>query len=91
MIVEYIFEGLTPEWIKDGGHFMDPDTNTMIGIADNCPENVTILTRQTLKNKVQDIHQRYPILELTDDGMYTMSIEQVNQMVDFWCQERNEE
>lgn len=94
MILEYMLvreAGVkrSPSWVEDGGYWLDPDDNTMVGwspdLADRdyyVPDSVTELTRAELKTRVLDIDSRYPFLDV--DGNELTDAE-INSSVDSWC------
>ncbi len=94
MILEYMLireagAKRAPSWVEDGGYFLNPDDNTMVGwspdLADRdyyVPDSVTELTRAELKTRVLDIDSRYPFLDV-DGNELTDS--EINSSVDSWC------
>jgi hypothetical protein len=94
MILEYMLireagAKRAPSWVEDGGYFLNPDDNTIVGwspdLADRdyyVPDSVTELTRAELKTRVLDIDSRYPFLD--GDGNELTDAE-VNSLVDSWC------
>lgn len=87
-----------PDWIEDGGYFSDPDTHEMIGwSADEAdrqyyiPDTVTEYTQAELIAYVQDIHSRYPMTKLADDGLTftNMTDAEVATYVTNWCAARD--
>lgn len=83
-----------PDWIEDGGYFIDPDTNEMIGwSADEAdreyyvPDTVTEYTQAELIAYVQDVHSRYPMQNLSEDGVTAtnMTDAEVATYVTNWC------
>ena len=86
-----------PDWIEDGGYFIDPDTHEMIGwSADEAdreyyiPDSVTEYTQAELIAYVQDIHSRYPMQNMSDDGntLTNMTDAEVATYVTNWCAAR---
>lgn len=85
-----------PAWIEDGGYFGDPDTHELIGYsADEAnreyyiPDTVTSFTQAELIAHVQDIHSRYPMTKINDDGTETtMTNEEIATQVTNWCTSR---
>lgn len=94
MILEYMLvreagAKRAPSWVEDGGYFLNPDNNTMVGwspdLADRdyyVPDSVTELTRAQLKTRVRDIDAKHPMLDT--DGS-ELSDTAINAMVDAWC------
>ena len=89
---------MTPPWVEDGGYFGDPDTHEMIGwSADEAdrqyyiPDTVTEYTQAELIAYVQDIHSRYPMTKLADDGLTftNMTDAEVATYVTNWCAARD--
>ena len=85
-----------PDWIEDGGYFIDPDTHEMIGwSADEAdreyyiPDTVTEYTQAELIAYVQDIHSRYPMSNVDDEGNeITLTDAEVATLVTNWCNAR---
>jgi hypothetical protein len=104
MIVEYKFireqdQTRAPSWVLDSGYFRDPDNFTMIGTTENdsvrefyLPDTVVRLTRQQLIDRVLDIHSRYPKAKRERELIFDelLSISEVTEMVEAWCDERGE-
>lgn len=85
-----------PDWIEDGGYFIDPDTHEMIGYsADEAdreyyiPDTVTEYTEAELIAYVQGIHSRYPMSNMDNEGNITnLTDEEVATLVTNWCNSR---
>lgn len=83
-----------PPWIENGGFYSDPDTNEWIGYSADAanrnyyvPDTVVELTQAELIAYVQDVHSRYPMKKLADDGVTVtnMTDSEVATHVTNWC------
>ena len=88
MILEYKMDRspdgklITPSWIECGGFFRDPDNFSMIGFSQavreyKIPDSALRLNLAELKDRVVDIHSRYPIINYMIGGgvMTTQEVE----------------
>ena len=81
-----------PSWVEDGGYFTDPDNHTMVGkCRDNqewkIPDSVVKLTLAQLKDRLVDIHSRYPFKDFSDpEASVTLTAEQVKQLATNWLE-----
>ncbi len=99
MILEYMLireSGVkrAPSWVEDGGYFLNPDDNTMVGWSPNLadrdyyvPDSVTELTRAELKTRVRGIDANHPMLD--EDGN-ELSDSAIDAIVDAWCDSHGE-
>ncbi len=99
MILEYMLvreagAKLAPSWVEDGGYFLNPDNNTMVGwspdLADRdyyVPDSVTELTRAQLKTRVRGIDADHPMLDIDGNELTDSAID---ALVDAWCDDRGE-
>ena len=99
MILEYMLireldRKRVPSWVEDGGYFMDPDNNTLIGWSPDLanrdyyvPDSVTELTRAELKTRVRGINANYP---MTDQDGNELSDSAIDAIVDAWCDDHGE-
>lgn len=99
MILEYMLvkEGRdikAPSWVEDGGYFIDLDNKTLIGWTPNLedrdyyvPDSVVVLSRATLFIRQKNIMQRYPVTK--EDGT-TLSDQEIENIINNWCDTRNE-
>lgn len=99
MILEYMLvreagAKRAPSWVEDGGYFLNPDNNTMVGwspdLADRdyyVPDSVTELTRAELKTRVRSIDSNYPMLDIEGNEL---SDSAVDAIVDAWCDSHGE-
>ena len=83
---------IAPEWVEDGGYWLDPDNNTLIGWSPNesarkyhIPDSVTSHTNEELITRVLDIHSRYPI---KNEQGADLSDSEVTEMVNSWLSTR---
>ncbi len=97
MIIEYKLDagphGMTiPSWVKDGGYYRDPDDFTMVGWTNDAPrefkvpDSVTVLDKAALTTRVLNIHSRYPLTRINDEGTseVNMTTEEVTSQVSTW-------
>ena len=99
MILEYMLiresgAKRAPSWVEDGGDFLNPDDNTMVGWSPNLadrdyyvPDSVTELTRAELKTRVRSIDSNYPMLDIEGNEL---SDSAVDAIVDAWCDSHGE-
>lgn len=104
MIIEYMLvremdRKRTPSWVEDGGYFMDPDDNTLVGWSPDqgerdyyIPDSVVELNRAGLIAKVLSIHARYPFNKFEGNKKtVTMTEAEVESLAVTWCENRGEE
>ena len=92
MIVEYKLhltpEGITtPNFIRDGGHWYNPDDHTYIGIVPSnaeyyIPDTLVILTTSELEARQLAIHAKYPFKML--DSSEDMTDDEVKTAITDW-------
>ena len=96
-IVEYklhaVSRGMTtPGFIRNGGHYSNPDDNTMLGfVPDPCeyylPDTLVYLTLDEAKTRQLAIHAKYPMQKMGEtpaDDMEDMTDAEVEAQVDVW-------
>ena len=91
-VAEYtlVEERSTPEWISDGGYWVNPDgSNKMIGIGndDSIPEGTTTFTLAELQARQRAIHVSYPMVK--GETADSVTVDEVNAMVKAWWDERS--
>jgi|TARA_R100000353_G_C6389969_1_gene164469 nitric oxide reductase large subunit len=102
MIIEYKMHmtagGMrTPEWVEDGGYFLDTTENTMVGWSPDeadreyyIPDTVTELTATELETKVLAQHTANKYQKTNDDGTTSdMTNAEVKTMVSDWVAARS--
>jgi hypothetical protein len=102
MIIEYKMHmtagGMrTPEWVEDGGYFVDDATNTKVGWSPDeanreyyVPDSVTTMTEAELKTKLLAMHETTKFQKMGDDGeMADMTNAEVNTMAADWVSARS--
>ena len=102
MIIEYKMHmtagGMrTPEWVEDGGYFLDTSENTMVGWSPDeadreyyIPDTVTELTATELETKVLAQHTANKYQKTNDDGTTSdMTNAEVKTMVSDWVAARS--
>ena len=101
-IVEYILDPqdqprsyrpkTIPSHITDGGYFMNPDGDKMIGICSegSIPNGATTFTLTELQSRQRAIHAGYPMKKnsMTDD-VQDMTVDEVDALVKAWWDERS--
>ncbi len=82
---------ICPAWVEDGGYFLDPDNHTMVGKCRakqewKIPDSVLKLTLEQLKERLIDIHSRYPFKDIgsPEEGGAVLTTEQVKQIASDW-------
>lgn len=96
LVKEYIGM-IVPAFIEDGGYFNDPDNYTFVGTvlpeSDReyyVPDSLLYLSKEELLTRVLDIHSRYPMSKMVETESVLMTEEEVEEMVNQWCDERGE-
>ena len=87
----------TPEWVEDGGYFLDTSENTMVGWSPDeadreyyIPDTVTELTATELETKVLAQHTANKYQKTNDDGTTSdMTNAEVKTMVSDWVAARS--
>ena len=87
----------TPEWVEDGGYFLDTTENTMVGWSPDeadreyyIPDTVTELTATELETKVLAQHTANKYQKTNDDGTTSdMTNAEVKTMVSDWVAARS--
>ena len=111
-IVEYILDPqdkprsynpkTTPSFISDGGQFVNPDGEMMIGIVesdDDVPDGITTFTIEELQARQRAIHLKYPFSKLdykgydydykTGEPLGDMTDDEVNAEIKAWVDARS--
>jgi hypothetical protein len=95
-IVEYklhaVSRGMTtPGFIRNGGHYSNPDDNTLLGfIPDPCeyylPDTLVYLTLDEAKTRQLAIHAKYPMRkqDIETMEMTEMTDAEVEAQMDIW-------
>lgn len=95
-IVEYklhaVSNGMTtPGFVRNGGHYSNPDDNTMLGfVPEPCeyylPDTLSYLTLDEAKLRVLAIHEKYPMgkHDMDTHEMSEMTDEEVEAQMDAW-------
>ena len=97
-IVEYklhaVSQGMTtPGFVRNGGHYSNPDDNSMLGfVPDPCeyylPDTLEFLTLAEAKTRVLAIHALYPMfnmnMESPENEPTVMSDAEVEAQMDAW-------
>tara|TARA_R110000822_G_scaffold211943_1_gene347461 strand:+ start:131 stop:442 length:312 start_codon:yes stop_codon:yes gene_type:complete len=97
MIIKYVLtsDGTIPDYVEDGGYFVDPDDATEAkigkavasGIPSDAPATTVSISKSDLIDRVQSIKDRYPAPQLsplppTDDPV---NLSTATETVDAWC------
>lgn len=88
-VAEYtLVGGSTPDWISDGGYWVNPANEKIIGIGSdgNIPEGTTTFTLAELQSRQRTIHSNYPMVkgETAED----MTDDEVDELVKLWVDAR---
>ena len=95
-IVEYKLHAMsngmtTPGFIRNGGHYSNPDDNTLLGfVPDPCeyylPDTLQYLTLDEAKIRQLLIHSKTPMLNQNIETMEmtSMTDEEVEAQMDVW-------
>ena len=95
-IVEYklhaVSQGMTtPGFVRNGGHYSNPDDNTMLGfVPDPCeyylPDTLVYLTLDEAKTRQLAIHAKYPMRkqDIETMEMTEMTDAEVEAQMDIW-------
>ena len=83
-----------PDFVTDGGYWINPDDHTLIGMIPNgveyyVPDTVTTYTLAELQTRQRAIHAKYPMRVKQPSGA-VLTDEEVNQAVADWVTARTE-
>ena len=84
-IIQYtLVNGTAPNYITDGGHFLNPSDNTLIGIGSG---GGTTLSKADLITRVLSVHGSRPRTNITNDGVHVSNKTnaEVTTEVNAWC------
>lgn len=98
MFIEYKLhpvaqEGMTtPDFIRDGGYWPNPDDYSLIGVVPSnteyyIPDTVVILTASELEARQLAIHAKYPFSKPEESE--DMTIEEVKEAVASWVTDKS--
>lgn len=94
MIIKYVLtsDGTIPDYVEDGGYFVDPDDATEAkigkavasGIPSDAPATTVSISKSDLIARVQGIIDTRPAPQIspTDDAI---NISTATETVDAWC------
>ena len=101
-IVEYILDPqdkprsyhpkTIPSYITDGGHWVNPDGDKIIGIGKegSIPDSVTTFTLEELQARQRAIHAKYPMkVTYAVNNADDMTDDQVNAVIKEWVDARS--
>jgi hypothetical protein len=92
-IVEYsLVSGRTPDWISDGGHWINPDGFVQmigVGLEGSIPDDATTFTLEELQTRQRAIHAKYPMKKGNAVEIDDMTDDEVDAMVKAWWDERS--
>ena len=79
-----------PSFITDGGYWLNPDDETMIGIGSDgdIPETMVAYTLEELQIRQLAVHAKYPIKVGINTDAEDMTDDQVNAAVKAWVDAR---
>jgi hypothetical protein len=83
-----------PDFVTDGGYWVNPDDFTMIGIVPDgveyyVPDTVTTYTLAELQARQRAIHAKYPMKVGPEPDADDMTDAQVNAAVKAWVDARS--
>lgn len=95
MILKYVLtsKGTVPDYVEDGGYFLDPDDDTEMrigkavssGIPPDAPETTTIVSKSDLLIRVQSIMGRFPEEHPNGNMEFPIDTRSAVEVVDDWC------
>ena len=93
MIIKYVLnsDGTIPDYVEDGGYFLDPDDvaeakigkAVASGVPSDAPATTSGITKSDLIARVSDIMSRYPPQASSMTG--TVDTRTAEEIVDAWC------
>jgi hypothetical protein len=93
MIIKYVLnsDGTIPDYVEDGGYFLDPDDvaeakigkAVASGVPSDAPATTSGITKSDLIARVSDIMSRYPPQAFPTTG--TVDTRTAEEIVDAWC------
>ena len=83
----------TPDFVTDGGHWGNPDDNTLIGIVPDgveyyVPDTVTTYTLAELQARQRAMHAKEPMKVGTEPDDDEMTDDQVDAVIKAWVDAR---
>ncbi len=87
-VIRYTLDsGSIPDYISDGGYFLNPADDTMIGIGSG--GGTTIASKADLNTYVLSVHASYPIKKSDIlSNVSDMTNAEVTTLVNNWCTAR---
>ena len=86
-VVEYTLtgEGRIPDWISDGGYWVNPDSYEMIGVGveGSIPDNIETFTLEELQARQKTIRVKYP-MKFGETGVVMTDDEADATLKDWW-------
>ena len=89
-VAEYtLVGGSTPDWISDGGYWINPANKKMVGVGvdGSIPDNTTTFTLAELQSRQRTIHSNYPMVK--GEQAEGMTIDEVNAVIKEWVDTRS--
>ena len=93
MIIKYVLnsDGTIPDYVEDGGYFLDPDDvaeakigkAVASGVPSDAPATTSGITKSDLIARVSDIISRHPPQASLTTG--TVDTRTAEEIVDAWC------
>ena len=79
-----------PSFITDGGYWMNPDDEKMIGIGSegDIPDTMVAYTAEELQARQLAIHAKYP-MKRNPELIENMTDDEVTAVIEAWVDERN--
>jgi hypothetical protein len=92
-IIEYSLNSTPPtipHYVADGGYWMNPDNEKMIGVGldGSIPDNILTLTLEELQARQRSLHSKYPMQVYPEPDAPNMTDEEVNVAISNWVAER---
>ena len=87
-----------PSWVSDGGYWMNPDNEKMIGIGveGSIPDSVTTFTLAELQARQRAVHAKYPMrsgpmdyVKEENGNPDLMTDDEVNAVIKAWVDARS--
>ena len=95
MIIKYVLngDGTIPDYVENGGVFMDPDDATEAtigkaapsGIPSDAPYTTVSISKTDLTARVQSIMDAHPIGDISGENVAAGIGRTATEIVDAWC------
>ena len=83
-----------PDFVTDGGHWVNPDDHTLIGTVPSgveyyIPDTVETFTLAELQARQRAIHAKYPMQVGSEPKADNMTDDEVNAAIEAWVDARS--